>query len=194
MPKDQGDRRNPALPRMTAGLWSRPDFEVERSVMTMHLDKIFDQLSTHWQAAKTHPIKDRFKADQNRFAAFSRNHNGMLLDFSKSAIDEKSLALLLELARAIELEAKRDAMFRGDRINKTENRAVLHTALRRRDQTPLMLDDHDIMRDIIAEREKMLSLAEGVRSGKYQDQPAAPLLMLSISALAARTLAPQWQP
>ena len=134
--------------------------------MTMHVDKIFDQLSTHWQVAKTHPIKDRFKADQNRFAAFSRHHKGMLLDFSKSAIDEKSFALLLDLARAVDLEAKRDAMFRGDRINKTENRAVLHTALRRRDQSPLMLDGHDIMTDIIAEREKMFTLAEGVRSGK----------------------------
>jgi len=134
--------------------------------MSTQIDSIFDQLSMHWEAVKTRPIKDLFKVHQNRFAQFSRHHNGMLLDFSKSAIDEKAFALLLDLARAVELESKRDAMFRGDRINKTENRAVLHTALRRREKSPLNLDGHDIMADIIAERTKMFALAEGVRSGK----------------------------
>lgn len=134
--------------------------------MTTRKTELFDQLAAHWQTIKTRPIKDLFTADANRFSAFSRHHNGMLLDFSKCAIDDKAFSLLLDLARAADLEAKRDAMFRGDRINTTEQRAVLHTALRRRDQSPFHLDGHDIMADIITERMKMFALAEGVRSGK----------------------------
>ena len=123
-------------------------------------------LHAHRQATKTRPIKALFDADPNRFTKFSRRHERMLLDFSKCALTDETLSLLLDLARAVDLEGKRDAMFRGEKINQTENRAVLHTALRRRDQSPLLLDGHNIMADIAAERAKMFALAEGVRSGK----------------------------
>ncbi|MFM8608140.1 MAG: glucose-6-phosphate isomerase [Hyphomicrobiales bacterium] len=123
-------------------------------------------LHAHRQATKTRPIKALFDADPNRFAKFSRRHERMLLDFSKCALTDETLSLLLDLVRAVDLEGKRDAMFRGEKINETENRAVLHTALRRRNQNPLLLDGHNIMADIVAERAKMFALAEGVRLGK----------------------------
>jgi len=129
-------------------------------------DVALAKLRAHWQTKKTQPIKTLFDADPNRFAKFSRQHERMLLDFSKCALTDETLSLLLDLARAVDLESKRDAMFRGEKINQTEHRAVLHTALRRRDQSPLLLDGRNIISDIAAERAKMFALAEGVRSGK----------------------------
>ena len=134
--------------------------------MTLTKDAALVKLHAHRQKTGLHPIKSLFDQDPSRFAKFSQRHDRMLLDFSKSAIDDTALALLLDLARAAKVEAERDAMFRGDRINKTEHRAVLHTALRRQDQSPLMLDGHNVMVDIAAERAKMFALAEGVRTGK----------------------------
>ena len=134
--------------------------------MIPNKDAALAKLHDHWQTIKTRPIKALFDANPNRFAKFSRHHERMLLDFSKCALTDETLSLLLDLARAVDLEGKRNAMFRGEKINQTENRAVLHTALRRRDQNPLLLDGHNIMADIAAERAKMFALAEGVRSGK----------------------------
>ena len=133
--------------------------------MSSTKDAALAQLRAHRQTTKTRPIKALFDTDPNRFQKFSRRLDRMLFDFSKCAIDNTAFALLLDLARAADLEKHRDAMFRGDRINRTENRAVLHTALRRRDLSPLLLDVHNIMADIKSERAKMFALAEGVRSG-----------------------------
>ena len=103
--------------------------------------------------------------DDSRLDAFSVEIDGMLLDFSKTNIDRPALSSLLDLARSAEVARKRDAMFRGDRINGTENRSVLHSALRASGTEPLVVDGHDVMRDIGSTLRRMERFAEGVRAG-----------------------------
>lgn len=98
-------------------------------------------------------IANLFQQDASRFNKFSLNidtpNDGpILLDYSKNRLDEKTMSLLLELAKARNIEKARDAMFAGEKINFTENRAVLHTALRNRANTPILVDGKDVMPDV----------------------------------------------
>ncbi len=104
-------------------------------------------------------------SDDTRLQSFAAEADGMFLDFSKTNIDTKALLLLLELAKAAGLAERRDAMFRGDRINSTENRSVLHTALRSSGKGSLVVDGQDVMPDVEATLEDMSTLANGVRAG-----------------------------
>ncbi|MFG1401896.1 glucose-6-phosphate isomerase [Xanthobacter sediminis] len=105
-------------------------------------------------------------AEPGRFAAFSRADGDLLLDFSKTELDADSLALLLRVAEAAGVARLRDAMFAGARINTTENRAVLHVALRDSTITPLMLDGVDVKVEVRATLERLAAFAEGVRAGR----------------------------
>ena len=133
--------------------------------MTSARQDLIDQLADHWHTVRSRPIRSLFDADPERFQKFSRRFDGLLLDFSKTALDETALKHLVDLAKSVGLDGKIVAMMRGDRINTTENRSVLHTALRRKDKTPLIVDGEDIMALIHAERKKMFHLAESVRDG-----------------------------
>ncbi len=92
-----------------------------------------------WQALLQHRqemegvhMRDLFAQDASRFDRFALRFDDILFDYSKNRITERTMALLTDLARAVDLQAQIDAMFRGDKINTTENRAVLHVALRNR--------------------------------------------------------------
>ena len=89
----------------------------------------------------------------------------MLLDVSKTNIDPAALSCLIELAESADIAGKRDAMFAGDRINATENRAVLHTALRAGRASPLTVDGEDVRPGVAATLARMARFAEGVRGG-----------------------------
>ena len=104
--------------------------------------------------------------DPDRFDDFSAEADGLLLDYSKTNIDKAALALLTELAQTAGVAEKRDAMFRGDKINTTEGRAVLHTALRAGDTSPLVVDGRDVRPDIAETLVRMERFAEAVRSGE----------------------------
>ena len=91
-------------------------------------------------------LRAAFAADPQRFDRFSASLDDLLLDYSKCAVTDRTLELLLELARAAGVEARRDAMLAGERINSTENRAVLHTALRNRSGTPVLVDGQILLR------------------------------------------------
>ena len=104
--------------------------------------------------------------DTNRFNDFSAEADGLLLDFSKTNIDRDALHLLLELVRSKEISSKRDAMFRGDKINNAENRAVLHTALRADKTTPIVVDGADIRPGIAGTLRRMEEFSDGIRSGE----------------------------
>ena len=113
-------------------------------------------------------VRDMFDEDKERFNKFSISNEGVLFDYSKNRIDEKSISVLIEMAKASKLEEMRDAMFSGERVNTTENRAALHTALRNKSGEPVMLDGKDVMPDVQAELAKMATFANAVRSGAYQ--------------------------
>ncbi len=118
-------------------------------------------------AAKTAAtdLRAAFAADANRFEQFSVRFNDLLMDFSKCAVNGDILALLEKLAIEGGVEKKRDEMFSGAEINFTEGRAVLHTALRNRSNTPVMVDGKDVMPDVNGVLAAMGKFADAIRSG-----------------------------
>ncbi|WP_331373147.1 glucose-6-phosphate isomerase [Sinorhizobium chiapasense] len=110
-------------------------------------------------------IRAAFAADRDRFTRFSTTLGDLLLDYSKCAVNDRVLDGLEALAKAAKVEEKRDAMFRGDIINMTEGRAVLHTALRNRSNRPVLVDGKDVMPDVNAVLDAMGAFADGIRSG-----------------------------
>ncbi|WP_046119944.1 glucose-6-phosphate isomerase [Ensifer aridi] len=110
-------------------------------------------------------IRAAFAADPNRFSRFSLSLGDLLFDYSKCAVNDRILDGLEALAKAAKVEEKRDAMFRGEIINITEERAVLHTALRNRANRPILVAGEDVMPDVNAVLEAMGAFAESVRSG-----------------------------
>jgi glucose-6-phosphate isomerase len=128
-------------------------------------EAIWTALAAAGEAARKTRILTHFERDPERFGLFSVRLDDMLLDFSKTALDARALTLLIELAEARGVPARRDAMFRGDPINLTEGRAVLHTALRNRANTPVLVDGEDVMPEVDAVLARMEAFAEGVRDG-----------------------------
>ncbi|TGD45046.1 glucose-6-phosphate isomerase [Pseudotabrizicola sediminis] len=132
-------------------------------------------MNQHWDALKDHhaavegrPILDLFE-DGTRAAEFTARADGMILDFAKTNIDARGRALLLQLAEAAGLADKRAAMFAGAKINETEGRAVLHTALRNMD-TPLMVDGQDVTIALRETHARMTAFADDVRTGRFTGQ------------------------
>ncbi len=112
-------------------------------------------LCEHQKKLANKQIKDFFTEDNVRFNKFSLQINDILFDFSKNILTEETLVLLLELAEQTGLEDKISAMFNGHKINNTENRAVLHTALRNQSNRAVFVDGHDVMPDVRSELQKM---------------------------------------
>ncbi|MBB3192608.1 glucose-6-phosphate isomerase [Halomonas cerina] len=131
--------------------------------------------SVTWQALKhlqtqtaDDRIRDYFTADPQRFDKMSLRVGGLFLDYSKHHISDAVLAKLLELADHSALVQRRAQMFSGDIINVTENRPVLHTALRNLGEGPLMVDGKDVMPEIHSTREQIRRFSEAVRSGEWK--------------------------
>jgi glucose-6-phosphate isomerase len=119
-------------------------------------------------------LRAAFAGDPGRFERYSVELDDLLIDFSKCAVTDETLSLLLDLANAAGVEARRDAMFVGDKINVTENRAVLHTALRNRSGQPVLVDGQDVMFDVLGVLEAMGRFAEGIRSGEIRGATGKP--------------------
>lgn len=112
-------------------------------------------------------MRDLFAADRMRAEKYSLQLDNMLVDYSKNRVDDKVMQALFALARERGLAEKIKAMFNGEKINQTENRAVLHIALRKQDDAPIYVDGRDVMPQIKAVLEKMRDFSEAVRLGKF---------------------------
>ena len=129
-----------------------------------------------WKALEAHQsqlanttIADLFKQEKNRFNDYSLNfENQILVDFSKNKINQETLKLLRQLAKESALDEAINAMFTGEKINRTENRAVLHTALRDRSNTPVYVDGKDVMPEVNAVLAKMSAFCDRVISGEWK--------------------------
>lgn len=130
--------------------------------------KAWSALQSHFQETKNDHVRDAFKKDPDRFKKFSISFNEILFDYSKNRISEDTLSLLFELANFAGLKDKTNAMFAGEKINTTEHRAVLHTALRNKSNKPIYVDGKDVMPDIKAVLEKMRIFCAAVRSGEWK--------------------------
>lgn len=111
-------------------------------------------------------MREAFAADPKRFERFSATDGDLLLDWSKCAVDADTMAMLEKLAAAADLAVRRAAMFEGKKINITENRAVLHTALRNLTGKSVVVDGQDTKADVIAVLDAMGAFADAIRSGK----------------------------
>ncbi len=129
------------------------------------MNALVDQLKSTASATKATDIRAAFAADPKRFSRFSASFDDLLMDYSKTAVNDDILALLEKLAAEGGVAAKREEMFSGVAINFTENRAVLHTALRNRSNKPVLVDGKDVMPDVNAVLAAMGKFADGIRSG-----------------------------
>ena len=136
--------------------------------MTLTQSPAWTALAGHQREVAAHELRELFAADPMRFQRYSIEAAGLFLDYSKNRIVERTLPLLVSLARQTGVSAKIAAMFAGERINHTEQRAVLHTALRNRSETSVLVDGRDVMPDVQRVLSQMRSFVEGVRAGKLR--------------------------
>lgn len=126
-------------------------------------------LQKHYDEMKDVTIAELFAKDSDRFAKFSATFDDlMLVDFSKNRITEETLAKLQDLAKETDLAGAIKSMFSGEKINRTEDRAVLHVALRNRSNTPIIVDGKDVMPEVNAVLEKMKSFSQAIISGQWK--------------------------
>lgn len=126
------------------------------------------KLAVHYRWHKKDEMKDLFARDKERAAKYTLNLGNLYLDYSKNRINDKTMKYLLNLTKEVKLRDKIDAMFSGEKINKTENRAVLHVALRNRQNTPIYVDGQNVMPEINAVLAKMKKFSDAVRFGEFK--------------------------
>ena len=127
----------------------------------------WQKLCAHQKMVVPLHMRDLFAADPKRFEKYSLKFDDLLFDYSKHRITDETLPLLLQMAREAKIEQWRDSMFAGEKINITENRAVLHTALRNRANTPVYVDGKDVMPDVNAVLAQMRTFSDKVRNGSW---------------------------
>ncbi|WP_299905087.1 glucose-6-phosphate isomerase [uncultured Paracoccus sp.] len=130
------------------------------------------KLKTHRAAQSETRITDLFLTDADRATGYSVAAGGMVFDYSKTLIDRMARQMLIALAEGADVAARREAMFSGEKINETEDRAVLHTALRNLSGS-VMVDGKDVMPEVRATHERMSAFARDVRTGIFRGQGGA---------------------
>ena len=132
-------------------------------------------LLKHYLDTKNSKIKELFAADNQRFSKYSIKLQNIVFDYSKSNITEITKALLIQLAKECKLDEAIAAMFAGEKINKTENRAVLHTALRNLSNTPVLVDNIDVMPEIMQVLSQMKQFCAKVHNGGWKGYTGKPI-------------------
>lgn len=137
--------------------------------------KAWKALEAHYASFKDTKIKDLFANDTSRFKKYSLKFEDILVDFSKNRLDDKALSLLLQLAEECGLKDAIVGEFSGQKINATENRAVLHVALRNRSNSPILVDGKDVMPEVNDVLEQMKNFSESIISGDWKGYTGKPI-------------------
>ncbi len=132
-------------------------------------------LEKHYQGLKGSTMRELFEQDTQRFEKFSLAVNDIFLDYSKNVITDKTIQLLMDLARERGVVGAIEDMFNGKKINTSENRAVLHVALRNRSNRPILVDGKDVMPEVNAVLSKMKKFCADVRTGKWLGYSGKPI-------------------
>jgi glucose-6-phosphate isomerase len=160
-------------------------------------------LAQHHAATQGTHMRDLFAQDSRRFETFSLEVEDVLVDFSKHRITRETMKLLFDLARQADVFGWRDRMFSGQKINRTEDRAVLHVALRNRSNRPIVVDGQDVMPEVNAVLAKMRVFTDSVRSGAWKGHTGKPITdVVNIGiggsdlgpVMASLALKPYWHP
>jgi glucose-6-phosphate isomerase len=128
----------------------------------------WQKLTTHFLTMQATPMRELFAEDPNRFEKFHKQFEDILIDYSKNIITDETLSALIELARECELSLAIEAMFRGEKINQTENRSVLHIALRNLSTTRISVDGEDVMPEVNKVLEQMKVFSHNLISGQWK--------------------------
>ena len=139
-----------------------------KSILSLTKRPQWQALQRHFEATKATHLRELFAADSDRGERLTAEAAGLYLDYSKHRITDETLRLLRELADACGLRERIDAMFRGDKINATENRAVLHIALRAPVGESIMIDGQDVVPEVHEVLDRMAVFCEWVRSGEWK--------------------------
>lgn len=156
----------------------------------MQTSEHWQALTTHYEAIKEQHLRDWFQTDPERANQFSLEVDGLLLDYSKNRIEKETIDRLIALAEAAMVKEAAAAMFRGDRINRTENRSVLHMALRNRSNTPIEVDGQDVMPEVNRVLAQMADFAERVRSGAWRGHTGKPIRTIINIGIGGSDLGP----
>src|SRR5512136_1048620 len=130
--------------------------------------KAWSALKAHFNQVRNLHLRDLFAQDPKRGERMTLEAVGLYLDYSKNRVTDETLRLLLQLAEESGLRAHIDAMFRGEKINVTEDRAVLHVALRTPEGQSIVVDGEDVVPQVHAVLDKMADFSARVRSGEWQ--------------------------
>lgn len=135
----------------------------------------WQSLLDHYQLIESTTLRKLFADDPNRAEEMTLEAAGLMLDYSKNRITDQTLALLMDLARAVDLEGAIKRMFAGEKINVTENRAVLHTALRVRDDRKIIVDNEDVIPGVRKVLKQMADFAGSIRDGSWTGHTGQPI-------------------
>ncbi|GAB4484484.1 MAG: glucose-6-phosphate isomerase [Thermodesulfovibrionales bacterium] len=161
------------------------------------------RLKEHHRVMKTRRMKELFRKDPKRFSRFSIAFEDILLDYSKNIVTQETMRLLLGLARECGLRGAIRSMFSAERINETEDRAVLHVALRNRSKSPVLVDGRDVMPEVNAVLGRMKEFSENIISGRwkgYAGSRITDIVNIGIGGsdlgpvMATEALTPLWKP
>jgi glucose-6-phosphate isomerase len=148
-------------------------------------------LERHWKEIEPLLMRDLFEQGPERVEQMSIRQCGIMLDYSKNRITSRSMALLLDLAQAVDVDGWRRRMFSGERLNITENRAVLHVALRNRSNHPIWFDGEDVMPSVNAVLRKMEAFSESVRGGEWKGYTGKPISDVVNIGIGGSSLGPK---
>jgi glucose-6-phosphate isomerase len=164
--------------------------------------KAWKALEAHFETIKETHLKDLFQKDGKRFEDFSIHFEDILVDYSKNRITKETIDLLIQLAEETGLKAAIESQFTGEVINKTEDREVLHTALRNRSNTPIIVDGKDVMPDVNAVLAKMEKFSNALLNGEwkgYTGQQITDIINIGIGGsdlgplMVTEALKPYWK-
>ncbi|MGH8311211.1 MAG: glucose-6-phosphate isomerase, partial [Steroidobacteraceae bacterium] len=149
----------------------------------------WNTLAQHASHTRTRHVRELLD-DPKRFAQFSCEAEGLLLDYTRQRVDARALELLQDLAANADLTERIQALLRGDAVNNTENRPALHTALRRDAKRPLVVGGRDLMKDVAAERARLDAFVHGVHSGAISGSAGQPFRTLVNIGIGGSDLGP----
>lgn len=145
--------------------------------------KTYPKLLKHYEEIKEMHMRDWFSKDKERASRYFVQLESLSLDYSKNRLNDTTLKLLFELAKDCSLKEKIEAMFKGEKINTTEKRAVLHTALRSLNDTEILLDNMEVLKSVRSVLKRMRAFSDSVRSGKrlgYTNQVITDIVNIGI--------------